>query len=1049
MSWGLNRSGAECMDSELDFSSIREDAIPVWEAAFNACNDEFKPIIKEMINWLSEGSSAFHPLLRGEGYKPSNKSIHDLTDAIKKHLSSDLSRIYKWLAIIRQVIILGNDMRSWNLELPPLSIKVPREKGRFNPDRFRSRVLAKNWKCALTYSISRDENLEQEYMIAQIILSAMLYGGITNQQLLIALVKSLSFPPMYYNEKRYINLKPTWRGQDNAETRRWFPDALTETLILRYSNYIYFDPQPQLTGSWIFKIVNRFLKKCAVSKENLPSGIMQLCNIASIQYELYFPSFLADYCSRRFINHSLRDSAWKRIVDPVDDSKDEQPLELSGWDTYQKLDEEQDDSYPFKSIAFIGIREAIRSEKIEIVLAQLDRHISTLDHEEHGTEYLFSKWISYLLKPHKGSRAIKTSTARNYVSIIGTRLYEVLPNENLIELSSDEFEEAYSLILENIDSENHKRKVAKTLYQFHRYIEEYHDITRIDYHSVLGAYAAPTPVDANILWVDEFDRTQEAIKNSDLIQMHPDLVEVVELIFMLGYRCGLRRMEALRLRLIDVSGTYKPDLLVRPFLGRTLKTSSSRRKMPLYALLSEEEWKKLCAWKEKRLKQELEVEFSEYLFAVKELNFRCAPEDLVFPIIHKAMRSVTGDQTLRYHHLRHSFASLTLLKLLAANYGAPLSLFSHLPKQCAEIEDAKTFTENLMILPGPTRKLLYSVARLLGHSGPDISLGHYIHTLDIMVKYLCDQYFPVTWSILVAASGKPKETAYRWLRNGFEAYLKGVRRQYGGAPGQTKSLSRAINPDLVIDIDIVDKIAIDRVNQVKQALLLYSKFELSADDLAQRFNTTSKDIQICIDAAKALQAIRTNGPRSGRRFLFQDYKDYFCHKQTTLCPKEPRRQSDKALAESLITRLSALSKREFNLYAKGLTIFKNNTWSTKYQLVLKTDEEVRDYLTFLDALNIPKSQIKLILLHGKRASETYIKNGLRYWESAIPTSRSYQWNKHTSTDGARMSEYGWLGINILNPETQESSMALRYALTMELVLGIYKQADIYNSELSL
>jgi len=1033
------------MDFELDFSSIRLDVIPVWKAASDRCNDELKPAIQEMINWLSEGDSAFHPLLRGEAYKPSHKSIHDLTDAIKKHLRSDLSSIYKWMAIIRQVIIIGNDMRSWNLELPSVSIRAPREKGRFNPDRFRSRKLAKVWKCALDKSFSRVDNLNHDQSIGRIILSAMLYGGITNSQLLIALVKSLPNPPTYHNEKKYISLKPTWRGQDNAETRRWFPDALTETLILRYSNDISFDFKLQVNGSWIHKKVNSFLEKCSVPKVNLPDGITQLCDIACIQYELNFPPVIADYCARRFIGHSLRDCAWSRMSGLVEQSNDVEQIELSGWQKTQKLDEDNDELYPSKHVAFNSIREAIHFEKIEVAAIQLKQHVSTLDPISHSLEYLFSKWMLFLFKPHNGNRAIKTSTARNYLSIIGSRLDEAISGESLVELSSDEFEEAYTLILDAIDSQNHKRRIAKTLYQFHRYIEKYHEITHIDYQGVLGAYSAPMPVDANLLWVDEYERIQESIKKSDLIQKHPDLVDVINLIFTLGFRCGLRRMEALRLRLIDLSGTYKPDLLVRPFLGRRLKTNSSRRKIPLYALLSEEEWKKLLAWKEKRLKQESEAEFSEYLFAVKELNFRCAPEDLVFPIIHKAMRSVTGDQTLRYHHLRHSFASLTILKLLAADYGAPLSLFSQLPKQRAEIEDAKTFKDNLMILQGPTRKFAYAVARLLGHSGPDISLEHYIHSLDIVVKHLCEQHFPVRRSVLIAASGVPGSTVYSWLKDGLDGYMRSMRKQHDCLSVNNKHVLIDKNEKELIDNGIEERVAIERVDRVRQALLLHSKFELSVDDLAQRFNTTSTDIQKCIDAAKALQAIRTNGPRSGNRFLFQHYKGQPGLNLATLSPQKPSNKSDKALAELLIARLSFLSNTAPDLYAQGLTIFKKNTWRTKYQVVLKSQDEVKSYLAFLDALNIPKPQIKLILLYGKRASETYIKNGMRYWKSAIPTSQSYQWNKHISTDGARMSEHGWLGINILNPETQESSMALRYALTMELVLGIYKQADIYNS----
>lgn len=562
------------MYADLDLTPLRKEILPVWECALKNLDDSLKDCVQSLINWIGSEKSLYHRVLRGEALRP-NQPISQLTDAILKYHGCDLKSDHNWLIILRQVINAGNELQKWNLELPAHSIVSPRERGRFNPDRFRSRKLAKIWKCALDKSFSRVDNLNHDQSIGRIMLSAMLYGGITNPQLLISLIKNIPLKPTYHNGFRFIDLKPTWRGQDIAEVRRWFPDPLTETLMLRFRNNINLDSEHKISGPWVHKKVNSFLKECDVSKENLPSGISQLCDISCIQYELNFPPVIADYCARRFLGHSLRDCAWSRMSGPVEKINDVEPLELSGWHKTQKLDEVNNESHPFKHVAFIGIREAIYSEKIQVASTQLKHHIATLDATSHSLEYLFSSWILYLFKPRNGNRAIKTSTARNYLSIIGSRLDEALSGESLVELSSDEFEEAYTLILDAIDSQNHKRRVAKTLYQFHRYVEKYHDITRIDYHGVLGSYSAPMPVDANVLWVDEFERIQASIRQSDLIQMHPDLVDVINLIFTLGYRCGLRRMEALRLRLIDVSGTYKPELLVRPFLGRRLKTNSS------------------------------------------------------------------------------------------------------------------------------------------------------------------------------------------------------------------------------------------------------------------------------------------------------------------------------------------------------------------------------------------------------------------------------------------------------------------------------------------
>src|SRR5690606_42104384 len=100
-------------------------------------------------------------------------------------------------------------------------------------------------------------------------------------------------------------------------------------------------------------------------------------------------------------------------------------------------------------------------------------------------------------------------------------------------------------------------------------------------------------------------------------------------------------MEALKLRLIDLSGTYDPEMLLRPFKDRRLKTASSRRKLPLKALLNSAELEQLLSWRNRRLAQEADAPFSDYLFAIPEKRFTLISEDLVLPILHYALRSAT------------------------------------------------------------------------------------------------------------------------------------------------------------------------------------------------------------------------------------------------------------------------------------------------------------------------------------------------------------------------------------------------------------------------
>lgn len=78
--------------------------------------------------------------------------------------------------------------------------------------------------------------------------------------------------------------------------------------------------------------------------------------------------------------------------------------------------------------------------------------------------------------------------------------------------------------------------------------------------------------------------------------------------------------------------------------------------------------------------------------------------------------------------------------------------------------ELKDFRKKLYGHDFPTRKHAYAVALLLGHSGPDISVEHYIHSFDwILSSYLASGKNAPTKREVVLASGRPPSTVYSWL----------------------------------------------------------------------------------------------------------------------------------------------------------------------------------------------------------------------------------------------------------------------------------------------
>src|SRR5690606_30833298 len=108
------------MDSVIDYTGIRDKAKAAWQLTFDGLAVDQASAIQELVKWIVNGHSPFHPVLRGESYLPSGKSIKLLTNALIQYLARDRDKIIIWQTYLRLLIISGNRLGVWNLELPAL-----------------------------------------------------------------------------------------------------------------------------------------------------------------------------------------------------------------------------------------------------------------------------------------------------------------------------------------------------------------------------------------------------------------------------------------------------------------------------------------------------------------------------------------------------------------------------------------------------------------------------------------------------------------------------------------------------------------------------------------------------------------------------------------------------------------------------------------------------------------------------------------------------------------------------------------------------------------
>lgn len=175
---------------------------------------------------------------------------------------------------------------------------------------------------------------------------------------------------------------------------------------------------------------------------------------------------------------------------------------------------------------------------------------------------------------------------------------------------------------------------------------------------------------------------------------------------------GARRAETELLRSADLHG----DLLqIQEYEGRTLKTKASARVAPL-GLLAPALQSQIFGGIDGNTVIESVVGES-----VAGYNF--------FDAVSKAMKAETGDGDLGLHHLRHSKASLLLLRMLD-NVASMQALVHELPWLPSSLPDEDA-ARHLLGSAGQAGQGLKVIASLLGHLHETTTLHHYVHTLGI------------------------------------------------------------------------------------------------------------------------------------------------------------------------------------------------------------------------------------------------------------------------------------------------------------------------------
>lgn len=296
------------------------------------------------------------------------------------------------------------------------------------------------------------------------------------------------------------------------------------------------------------------------------------------------------------------------------------------------------------------------------------------------------------------------------------------PDGDFFSFDESQYEEVYLRAIE-AEKENNRLYLAGRLIEFHSYLVKAFSVEEPAWSSILSSVGLGTETsyaDANAISEEEFLNILNAIQADSTLNIR--LKAQYTVLLMLGYRFGLRSGEALRLKYIDVQVEAEiVCIIVRNSIFGETKSLAGVRTIPLLEKMSDIEigaLQKLLSYSE----IDFETNDQALLMADQKNNKHVINRFTAIRDIGMCMKLVTGDDSLRFHHLRHSWATRMY------SYHAELNSTDHNSTSMASSSVVDQFWQDY-VGEHDCQYPLRSLATAIGHSSEITTLSYYVHSV--------------------------------------------------------------------------------------------------------------------------------------------------------------------------------------------------------------------------------------------------------------------------------------------------------------------------------
>ncbi|MCG5525860.1 hypothetical protein LRB11_13110 [Ectothiorhodospira haloalkaliphila] len=750
--------------------------------------------------------------------------------------------------------------------------------------------------------------------IAEIIMSATLFSGISDPALL-GHIPSALFNRLYrYGEQLFIDL-PWITGESDEPVYRWFPDPVSRSLIIGMTGHAPDPPEWIADPKQTSEHAQTLLFSLTGQKRINFSLLLRYAQAAGT---IELPGYIyAALCGDvKIVSLPLR--AWYRILSDLPLSLPEQAresedaiLERLLFDIRQcnpgvakgerSLFKKQLTLHFNKTQALPITGNSRPNRKRKSTLARaLENELMTRPHKWSQLPSLIATWgIALCRSGTPSKRNLAFSTIRKYVPLVSDALLRPSITTDFLNLTDVAYEEHYSSILYSKPAPMRPMLYGR-LQAFHDFLVNQYQIEEPDWTAIrnaAGAQIQPQLSDANYLTDKEYLHILDTLITASDLSTRAR-IRCAWLVF-LGFRFGVRFGEAWRLQYREVqydATTSEMCIWIRNSAQGEVKTVAGSRVIPLLESLTETEISIL-----KDILQYGEQGFTNNpLFPLmSETTTHCTLDNhhIIVKHIHIAMRSITGDPNIRFHHLRHSWAT----RLFA---------YTHFRDMGHEIGEAVPFIPKQATLQATQEyfgshdndRHLKSISTAMGHATEITSLTSYGHSLDTIAASIAQRRAPTLSDHAMAYTTGTVHATVRSRRRRSRDNLSLAMNCHADARINLPPVETMETRDDVkvsFQSDSRDSITLPEIDLL---LCLYGSSNLGVDVLAKMLHITSGMTQRII--TKATNTERASG--------FDKY-----NLTTTL--RDPLIQS--AMADSSLSNgyLSTLETKRSRNYLRDLT----------------------------------------------------------------------------------------------------------------------------------